>query len=42
MVVFGVPVKGRPRYKIWEEGRVPDFVLEVASEGTYQKDLGSK
>ncbi len=42
MVVFGVPDKGRPSYKVWEEGRVPDFVLEVASEGTYQKDLGIK
>ena len=42
MVVFGVPDKGRPSYKVWEEGEVPDFVLEVASQGTYQKDLRSK
>ena len=41
-VVFGVPNKDRPRYKVWEEGKVPAFVLEVASEGTYKKDLGSK
>ena len=41
-VVFGVPAKGRPSYEVWEEGKVPDFVLEVASQGTYGKDLGSK
>ena len=41
-VVFGVPAKDRDSYKIWEEGKVPDFVLEVASKGTYEKDVGSK
>ena len=41
-VVFGVPAKGRPSYEVWKEGKVPDFVLEVASQGTYGKDLGSK
>ena len=41
-VVFGVPNKDRPSYKVWEEGKVPAFVLEVASEGTYKKDLRSK
>lgn len=41
-VVFGVPDKDRPCYKVWEEGRVPDFVLEVASESSAEKDLGSK
>ena len=41
-VVFGVSDKHRPSYKVWEEGKVPDFVLEVASEGTYENDLGSK
>ena len=42
MVIFGVPDKVRRSYKVWEEGKVPDFVLEVASEGTYENDLGSK
>ena len=41
-VVFGVPDKDRHSYKVWEEGRVPDFVLEVASESSAEKDLGSK
>ena len=41
-VVFGVPDKARRSYRVWEEGKVPDFVLEVASKGTYEKDLGSK
>ena len=41
-VVFGVLDKDRDSYKVWEEGKVPDFVLEVASKGTYEKDVGSK
>jgi len=41
-VVFGVPDKYRHSYKVWEEGKVPDFVLEVASKTSVDKDLGSK
>lgn len=41
-VVFGVPRKARSSYKVREEGKVPDFVLEVDSKGTYRKDVGSK
>ena len=41
-VAFGVTHERRPSYEIWEEGKAPDFVLEVASKGTYKKDLGSK
>ena len=41
-VVFGVPAGKRSSYSVWEEGKSPDFVLEVASQGTYRKDLGSK
>ena len=41
-VVFGVPAGGRPSYSIRKEGKVPHFVLEAASRGTYRKDLGSK
>ena len=29
-------------YKLWEESKAPDFVLEVASENTWQQDLGRK
>ena len=42
MVVFGVPAKIRDSYDVRKEGKVPDFVLEVASKGTYRNDLGSK
>ena len=40
--MFGVKDKIRPSYEVWEEERVPDFVLEVASKGTYENDLGGK
>ena len=38
-VVFGVG-RGRNRstYKVWEEGKAPDFVLEVASPSTVEND----
>ena len=42
MVVFGVPGKKRDSYDARKEGKVPDFVLEVAAKGTYRNDLGSK
>ena len=35
-VVFGVDKRERPNYKLWEEGRAPAFVLEVASPNTWQ------
>ena len=41
-VVFGVPGHRRMTYKLWEEGRVPDFVLEVASPNTWREDEGRK
>ncbi len=41
-VVFGVSKKQRRTYKIWEEGRAPHFVLEVASPSTYRHDLTYK
>lgn len=41
-VVFGVAKKQRKTYLIWEEGRTPDFVLEVASRKTYTNDIGKK
>ena len=37
-VVFGVPKHKRPIYKLWEEGVVPAFVMEVASRGTWRED----
>ena len=38
-VVFGVGCKGnRHSFKVWEEGKAPDFVLEVASPSTAEND----
>ena len=41
-VVFGVEKKKRRTYLLWEEGKGPDFVLEVVSRKTYRQDLGKK
>jgi Uma2 family endonuclease len=41
-VVFGVEKKKRRSYRLWEEGKGPDFVLEIASQRTFRKDLGEK
>ena len=41
-VVFGVEDRLRMNYKVWEEGRGPDFVLEVASPSTWREDVGRK
>jgi len=41
-VVFGVPKKLRRIYKVWEEGRPPDIVLELTSRKTYREDLSDK
>ena len=41
-VIFGVPNHRRRVYKLWEEGVVPAFVLEVSSRGTWLEDAGEK
>ena len=41
-VVIGVPNHRRPIYKVWEEGKGPDFVLEITSRHTRDKDEGPK
>ena len=42
-VVKGVPkLPPRPKYLLWEEGKAPCFVLEVTSDTTQKKDVGSK
>ena len=42
-VAYGVP-KEPPRdtWKVWEEGKVPDFILEVTSRSTRKEDEGRK
>jgi Uma2 family endonuclease len=41
-VVFGVPAGERRTYKVWEEGKFPDFVLEITSRKTKAEDRGEK
>ncbi len=41
-VVIGVANHNRGIYKLWEEGRPPDFVLEVTSKSTRSEDQGPK
>lgn len=41
-VVKGVPKGRRKKYLLWEEGRVPCFVVEVTSDSTQREDLTSK
>ena len=36
------PILRRRGYIIWEVGKPPDFVMEVASETTHQRDTGFK
>ena len=42
LVTFGIEKKLRRNYKVWEEGKPPDFAMELSSEGTYREDLGDK
>ena len=42
-VAFGVPSEPRrPTWKVWEEGKLADFVLEVTSRTTQGNDEGPK
>lgn len=41
-VVFGVDDHLRRSYIVWREGKAPDFVMEIASIGTYDHDIGRK
>ena len=41
-VVFGVEDRARMNYKVWEEGKGPEFVLEVASRSTWREDVQRK
>ena len=43
LVAFGVPkLPPRSSYKVWVEGKAPDFVMEVASASTWKSDRGPK
>ena len=42
MVVLGASKHIRSSYRLWEEPKAPDFVLEIASESTHRIDRGEK
>lgn len=42
LVAFGLGKKLRRTYLVWNEGKVPDFVMEFSSKNTYRNDLGHK
>jgi len=40
-VGFGIPkLPPRPVWKVWEEGKAPDVIMEVTSRSTSQEDFG--
>src|SRR5215475_4655569 len=41
-VVFGAEKRDRSSYKLWEEPKAPDFVLEITSKSTRSEDQESK
>ncbi|MYF50914.1 MAG: Uma2 family endonuclease [Gammaproteobacteria bacterium] len=42
-VAYGVPQRTDRRvFKVWEEGVIPDWVLEVTSKSTWREDEGTK
>jgi len=41
-VVKGVTKRKRRVYKVWEEGKAPDWVIEITSRSTRAEDLGIK
>ena len=42
LVALGLGTRKRSSYFVWEEGKPPDWVLEVASPSTEAEDRGSK
>lgn len=41
-VVFGADKHDRYSYKLWEEPKAPDFILEITSKSTQNEDRGPK
>ena len=42
MVVLGASKHVRSSYRVWEEPKAPDFVLEIASASTHRSDRSEK
>ena len=41
-VSFGIGQKARRTYLVWQEGKLPDFAMEMSNKNTYRTDLGTK
>ena len=42
LVSIGIGRKQRRTYKVWEEGKSPDFIMEFSSKRAYRNDLEGK
>jgi len=42
LVTLGVGNHQRRSFRVWEEGKVPDVLFEIASESTWREDVGAK
>ena len=42
LIATGIPQGERENYKIWEEGKAPDLIIEVTSKSTKIRDVGFK
>ena len=42
LLVRGIPKQDRDNYLVWEEGKSPDFVIEVTSKTTRREDVTFK
>ena len=42
LVAFGVGNRDRDSYVVWQEGKPPDFVMEIASASTWKRDRDEK
>jgi len=41
-ITLGIPKRERRSYRIWVEGKTPDFILELLSDETRRRDFGFK
>ena len=41
-VIFGAPNRQRQSFVTWDEGKLPDFVLEILSSSTWRHDISAK
>ena len=42
LVAFGVGSRDRSSYVVWQEGKPPEFVMEIASASTWKRDRDEK